>query len=162
MDQQALTNLAILLALGAGFVAPVKACVDLVKTAAPALPSWALLLTALLCGEAIVGLVAVYGGLDPTPAHLAGVVLGGAVAAGGAVASTELHRAARPETVADPTLVTSLADELEKRRDERVQARLHAVAEPALVSQPPHWLPPATGASATPTPTPARDPLDGV
>jgi hypothetical protein len=153
VDQTALTNLAVLLGLGAGFIAPTKAAVDVVKRAAPDLPPWALLAAALVIGEAIVTLVAVYGGLDPTPAHLAGVVLGGAVAAGGAVASTELHRAARAPTA---VTVESVADELEARMREQPAPS----AEPdALVTQPPHWLPPAP---TTSTPAPAADPADHI
>lgn len=123
MDQDALKSLTILLALGAGFVAPVKAGVDVVKRALPDdAPGWAFLVAALILGESALILVSVYSGLAMTPQNIAGCVLAGAVAAGGAVASTEIHKAARQDTPM-PT-VAEIADELEARRLERVQARL--------------------------------------
>lgn len=123
MDQDALKALAVLLALGAGFVAPVKAGVDVVKHALPDdAPGWVFLVAALILGESAIILVSVYAGLAITPQNIAGCVLAGAVAAGGAVASTEIHKAARPD--AQTPTVAEIADELERRRQERVQTRL--------------------------------------
>lgn len=95
--------LAAVLATGAAMALPVKAGVDAVKRALPDLPPWALLGLALLIGQALAWLVALYSGAVLDPRGMAGIGLAGLGATGAAIASTELHKAARPASPSNAT-----------------------------------------------------------
>ena len=70
--------------------------VDAIKKNVPDLPSWSILVLAAIVGQALVWLALLYSGSDLTVQTMAGAILAGLGATGAAVASTELHAAARP------------------------------------------------------------------
>lgn len=155
MDSHTLETLTILLGIGAGFIAPVKAGTDLVKMNVPGMPGWGLLLCSLGLGELIVLLVSVYGGLEPSPQNIAGCIMAGAIAAIGASGITELHKTARkpqgelivgePDESEPPQLSDDDIDRLARRGIELMHAgdqdKGVGGAESRLITKSPHWLP---------------------
>lgn len=129
-----LTALPTLIAAGAGAAMPTKMAVDACKRAIPALPAWALLTLAVVFGETIVFLVRIVGNMEPTMANIAGCIIAGAAAAGGAIVGTELHKAARP----DPALVDVLPELTEATAHDiaaMVREELDALAAPSVTVQ---------------------------
>lgn len=77
----------------------VKLGVDLIKKAAPNdLRTWVLPLAAILLGILFAFLLSVRDGQVMTPSSVAGIIISGVLAAGGAVGLTEVHKRARGDT----------------------------------------------------------------